>query len=343
MAEEEAPNGPAPTAPTAEDRLPLAGHEPGIPRLGVGTWAWGDKATWGMGGYDTDLSRDTIRDAWDACFERGVVCFDTAEVYGNGESERIIGELLAGDAERRASAVIATKFFPAPWKLAVTRALLDALRASLDRLGVEKVALYQIHGPISLRGHAALAEALATAHAEGLVDAVGVSNYSIKEMRSIDGQLRRRGLALASNQIEFSLLRRVPETGGLLAACAELGVVPLAYSPIGQGRLTGKYSVSNPPPGRRGFSDHPMETVDRVVAELRRIGGKHDGRTPSQVALNWIMAKGAVPIPGAKNRRQAEENAGALGWTIDADDLAALDRAALAGVRSFQNRFWQHG
>ena len=173
--------------------------------------------------------------------------------------------------------------------------------------------------------------------------AVGVSNYSVKETRAIDAELRKRDLRLATNQIEFSLLRRSPETGGLLAACAELGVVPLAYSPIGQGRLTGKYSAANPPPGRRNFSKHPMEVVDRVVAELRTIGEKHGGKTPSQVALNWIIAKGAIPIPGAKNRAQAEDNAGALGWSVDADDLAALDAAALPGLRGLGNRVWQHG
>ncbi len=155
--------------------------------------------------------------------------------------------------------------------------------------------------------------------------------------------LGRHGLRLATNQIEFSLLRRSPETGGLLATCAELGVVPLAYSPIGQGRLTGKYSAAAPPPGKRTFSDHPMELVDAVVSELRSIGDAHGGRTPGQVALNWIIAKGAVPIPGAKNRAQAEENAGALGWSLDGDEVARLDRAALPGIRSLQSRFWQHG
>ena len=152
-------------------------------------------------------------------------------------------------------------------------ALLASLRASLDRLGVD--AGRPLPDPRTdqpARSHAALAEALAAAHEAGLVKAVGVSNYSAKETRSIDAELRKRGLRLATNQIEFSLLRRVPETGGLLATCAELGVVPLAYSPIGQGRLTGKYSAANPPPGKRGFSAHPMEQVDRVVAELRRIG-----------------------------------------------------------------------
>ena len=250
---------------------------------------------------------------------------------------------MAADPERAAKVVLATKFMPSPWKLNVRGALLTALRSSVERLGVPKVGLYQIHGPISLRSHAALAEALAGAHQAGLVDAVGVSNYSVKETRSMAGELTKRGLRLATNQIEFSLLRRVPETSGLLATCAELGVVPLAYSPIGQGRLTGKYSAASPPPGKRGFSAHPMEVVDKVVAELRAIGDKHGGRLPSQVALNWIIAKGAVPIPGAKNRQQAEENAGALGWSIDGDDLERLDRVALSGIRSLQNRVWQHG
>ena len=222
-------------------------------------------------------------------------------------------------------------------------ALAKALRASLDRLGRASVDLYQIHGPISLRSHAALAEALAAVHDAGLVKAVGVSNYSVSETRSMAGALRSHGIQLATNQIEFSLLRRLPETSGLLATCAELGVVPLAYSPIGQGRLTGKYSASAPPRGQRNFGNYPMPVVAGVVGELRRVGDKHGGKSPSQVALNWVMVKGAVPIPGAKNRRQAEENAGALGWCIDDDDVASSDRAAQPGVRNIQSRFWQHG
>ena len=325
------------------DDLSLPGSDVVLPRLGVGTWAWGDRSTWGMGGYDAGLTRDSIRDAWDASIDAGVTLFDTAEIYGGGESERIIGSLLAADPGRAARVVIATKFMPSPWKLNVRHALLASLRASLGRLGLPAVDLYQIHGPISLRSHAVLADALAAAHGEGLVRAVGVSNYSVKETRTMAEALGRHGLRLATNQIEFSLLRRAPETGGLLAACADLGVVPLAYSPIGQGRLTGKYSAANPPPGKRTFSDHPMEVVDAVVSELRAIGDAHGGRTPAQVALNWIIAKGAVPIPGAKNRSQAEENAGALGWNLDGDEVARLDRAALPGIRNLSSRFWQHG
>jgi aryl-alcohol dehydrogenase-like predicted oxidoreductase len=325
--------------------ITLPGTKIAFPPLGLGTWAWGDKSTWGMGGYDANLSLRTIREAWDASLDAGVTFIDTAEVYGAGESERIIGRLLAEDraANRGTTPFLATKFMPFPWRLNVKSALLRSLRASVDRLGVEKVDLYQIHGPISLRGHGAVADALAAGREAGLLDAVGVSNYSIREMRSIDRELQSRGLRLATNQIEFSLLRRSPESSGLIAACKELGVVPLAYSPIGQGRLTGKYSAANPPPGKRGFSAHPMARVDAVVSVLRRIGKQHDDRTPSQVALNWLIAKGAVPIPGAKNRKQAEENAGALGWSLTDAEVAALDAAALEGTRSLQNRIWQHG
>ncbi len=330
-------------APHAGDRIPLAGSDVGIPPMGVGTWAWGDRSTWGMGGYDADLTLTSIHEAWDACFEAGVVLFDTAEVYGKGESERIIGKLLAEDPARRSQAIVATKFMPSPWKVRVTTDLVAALRASLERLGLPAADLYQLHGPISLRSHSALADALATAHGEGLLKAVGVSNYSAKEMRSIAAALAERGMRLATNQIEYSLLRTLPDASGLLACCRELGVVPLAYSPIGQGRLTGKYSAANPPPGNRSFSNHPMEQVDTIVAALRRIGEAHHGRTPSQVALAWLIAKGAVPIPGAKNRHQAEENAGALGWQLTTDELGALDAASLPGRRTLQSRIWQHG
>jgi aryl-alcohol dehydrogenase-like predicted oxidoreductase len=314
-----------------------------LPPLGVGTWAWGDKSTWGMGGYDSSFSEATILEAWQACIEAGVTLIDTAEVYGGGESERIIGRLLAQDPSVRDRLVIATKFMPSPWKLAVTSALVSAAKASLDRLGIEQIDLYQIHGPISLRSHDALADALAAAHAQGLVKAVGVSNYSVKETRSMDAALRKRGLRLATNQIEFSLLRTMPEKDGLLACCAELGVVPLAYSPIGQGRLTGKYSAANPLPGKRNFSDHPMAAIDKVVAELHRVGARYGDKTPSQVALAWIMAKDVVPIPGAKNREQAVQNAGSVGWSLSAEDMATLDAVALYGKRGVAERFWQHG
>mgnify|MGYP003392057423 CR=1 FL=1 len=111
------------------DGFTLAGTEVEIPALGVGTWAWGDAKTWGYGTYDTAMSGDTITEAWSASIDAGATFFDTAEVYGGGESERIIGGLLADDPERAAKAIIATKFMPSPWKLQVTSALLGASSA----------------------------------------------------------------------------------------------------------------------------------------------------------------------------------------------------------------------
>lgn len=311
--------------------------------MGLGTWAWGDKATWGMNTYDSSYDLATIKEAYDASVAAGVTLLDTAEAYGRGESERIIGRLLKGDEAHRSQVVLATKFLPMPQKWRLTSELLSALRASLKRLGVPWVHLYQIHGPISLRSHEVMAAALAAAHGEGLMKAVGVSNYSERELRAIHAALGERGIPLVSNQIEFSLLRTSPESSGLLRACKELKVAVLAYSPIGQGRLTGKYSASNPPPGRRNFSNYSMAEVDPIVAELRRLGELRGGKTPAQVALNWVICKGAIPIPGAKTKAQAEQNAGALGWRLTEEEVRGLDRVAKPGLRTFFNKLWQHG
>jgi aryl-alcohol dehydrogenase-like predicted oxidoreductase len=154
--------------------------------------------------------------------------------------------------------------------------------------------------------------------------------------------LRKRDLRLASNQVEFSLLRTIPIASGLLEVCAQLDVVVLAYSPMGQGRLTGKYSAENPPPGSRNFSTYPMEQIDPLVEELRRIGAAHD-RTPAQVSLRWLVQRGTVPIPGAKNAKQAADNAGATGWELTKREMSALNEAAFPGIWTMKNRIWQHG
>lgn len=327
--------------PTADTRLPAGNIA--LPALGLGAWAWGDRSTWGMNGYDASLNLDSIRDAYQRSVDAGIVLIDTAEVYGEGESERIIGRLLEEDRARAARVILASKFMPYPWRIPFAKALHTSLAQSLDRLRRTSLDLYQIHGPISLRSAGAVADALARAHGDGLVRAVGVSNYNESETRAIHAALAARGVALATNQVEYSLLRTRPETTGLLRACAELGVVILSYSPIGQGRLTGKYDSANPPPGNRNFSNYPMAEVDPIVRALRSIGEKHGGRTPSQVALNWLICKGTIPIPGAKNGAQAEQNAGALGWRLAADDVAALDAVAKPGLRSLMHIVWQHG
>ena len=226
----------------------LAGTDIEISPLGLGTFAWGDQATWGMRGYDNSFNFDTIRQAFQSSLAKGITLLDTAEIYGSGESERIIGQLTAEQGADN-NFVVATKFFPAPWKLSVASALMTSLRASLKRLQMSSVQLYQIHGPVSLRSHRAMAEALAAPYHEGLIQAVGVSNYSKREVLEIHSQLKRLGVPLASNQVEYSLLRTMPESSGLMQTCRELNMAVLAYSPLGQGRLTGKYNAENPTAG----------------------------------------------------------------------------------------------
>lgn len=331
------------TAPALDAPIRLPGCDVPISVMGLGTWAWGDASTWGMDSYDRSYNFDTIRAAYERTISAGITLLDTAEMYGDGESERIIGRLLREDPANRDRVVVATKFIPFPWRIPLAAALMKSLRASLERLGLPFVHLYQMHGPISLRPARTVAAALAEAHRAGLVKAVGVSNYSEREMRAIHAALAQHGIPLATNQVEYSLLRTMPDANGMLRACRELGVTVLAYSPMAMGRLTGKYNASNPPAGKRNFSAYPMAEIEPVIGELRRIGGVHGNKTPAQVALNWLLCKGAVPIPGAKNAAQAEQNAGALGWRLSADDVAALDRVSKFGQRALFNRVWQHG
>lgn len=301
-----------------------------VPPLGLGTWQWGDSMFWGYGkGY----AEGEIRAAFEASLAAGITFFDTAEVYGRGRSERFLGRFIAG---RRDGLVIATKFMPLPWRLGKGQ-LLAALRKSLERLELRQVDLYQIHWPFPPRPVEFWADALADAVQAGLVRAVGVSNYSADQMRRAHAVLAKRGLPLASNQVEYSLLHRGPERTGVLSACRELGVTLIAYSPLAQGLLTGKYTPENPPPGFRGrrYRGERLARIQPLIGRLREIGAAHGGKSPNQVALNWLICQGAIPIPGAKNARQAQENAGALGWRLTESEMAEL---AEISERAFSDR-----
>ena len=303
-------------------RIALGSTDVTISPLGIGAWAWGDRFTWDYGrGYaDAD-----VQAAFEASLAAGINFFDTAEVYGFGRSERLLGQFVRAAGQ---PVVIATKFAPAPWRL-WRGSLLRALRGSLRRLDVPRADLYQIHWPAQVSIETWM-EALADAIEAGLTRAVGVSNYDLPQMQRAQAALARRGVALASNQVEYSLLHREPERNGVLNACRELGVALIAYSPLAMGMLTGKYTPDNPPPTRRGrlWSRERLARIQPLIALLRQIGEKHGGKTPAQVALNWTICKGAVPIPGAKNAQQAQENVGALGWSLTADEVAVLDEVS---------------
>jgi aryl-alcohol dehydrogenase-like predicted oxidoreductase len=307
-----------------DTRVTLGTTDVEIPPLGIGTWAWGDRFVWG---YQGDYTDEDVRAAFDAALEAGVTFFDTAEVYGLGTSERLLGRFIR---ERDASVTVATKMFPFPWRLG-QGALHRALRKSLDRLGLERVDLYQMHWPTPLVPVTTWMDAMADAVDQGLVRAVGVSNYDMEQMGQAHNALTERGVPLASNQVHYSLLHRTPERNGVLKLCRDLSVTLIAYSPLEMGILTGKYTPETPPSGSRRFryGRDELARVQPLLARMREIGAAHadaDGpKSEAQVALNWTVCKGTVPIPGAKNARHARSNAGALGWRLTDDEVAELD------------------
>jgi aryl-alcohol dehydrogenase-like predicted oxidoreductase len=293
-----------------------------VPLLGIGAWSWGDRWYWGFGrGY----AEADVRGAYDASLKAGIHFFDTAEAYGSGYSEQLLGRFIR---ESKQPVIVATKFMPLPWRLR-RGSLVQALRRSLDRLGLKQADLYQIHWPFPPAPIEQWVNALADAVEAGLTRAVGVSNYNLGQMRRAHEVLARRGIPLASNQVEYSLLHRQPERDGVLNACRELNVTLIAYSPIAKGLLSGKYTPDNPPPGLRGRygNRERLSRLQPLIDLLRQIGAAHGGKTPAQVALNWTICKGALPIPGAKNAAQVGQNAGALGWRLTDDEVVTLDAA----------------
>jgi aryl-alcohol dehydrogenase-like predicted oxidoreductase len=297
--------------------LQLGPDEPQIRPMGIGT------RFWGYGDEDDDHDR---RAAFDVALDAGVTLFDTAEIYAFGKSERLLGKFMQ---DRGSSAVIMTKYAPFPWRFG-RKSIVNALRRSLQRLGLAQVYLYMVHWPYTLTSIKTLVTGLADAVEAGLTKAVGVSNFNSSQMQQAHDFLANRGIPLATNQVAFSLLKSDPETNGLLDLCRQLNITLVAYGPLATGLLTGKYTPDRPPSGFLGFRKRKsdMLQLQPLIRLMQEIGEGHGGKTVGQVALNWTIAKGALPIPGAKNARQAEENIGALGWSLTEEEVAGLDAAA---------------
>ncbi|MBW4553008.1 MAG: aldo/keto reductase [Aphanocapsa sp. GSE-SYN-MK-11-07L] len=301
---------------------------PTVPPLGIGTWAWGDKLFWG---YGDQYGPTEVEAAFRTAVEQGITFFDTAEVYGLGESERLLGEFMKTVS---VPVQVATKYGPLPWRFSA-EAVKDALTNSLKRLQVDQIALYQVHWPFNfLMSEPTLFEALAIAVQQGKIQAIGVSNYSAEQMTTAWQELDKFSVPLAVNQVRYSLITRQIESQGILAMARKLGVTVLAYSPLAQGLLTGKYTPDHPPKGaRKGdarFSQAGLAKLEPVTQLLKQYAQEHD-RTPAQVALNWLIAQaGVIPIPGAKTAQQAADNAGAIGWSLSADQVSQLELASRA-------------
>ncbi|CAK0787581.1 hypothetical protein CVIRNUC_010803 [Coccomyxa viridis] len=295
--------------------------------VGIGAWSWGDRT--GYWGYGGDYQREDNLTAYQAIVDEGITFIDTAEVYGFGLSEQFLGEFMRETSTRP---IIATKYAPLPWRF-TSGAVVSACRASLQRLGIQKAGLYMQHWPGFVTNgwcNDAFVEGLGDCALQGLTQAVGVSNFTAERVRHASSILEAKGVPLASNQVQYSLLYREPERNGVKKAIEDVGATLVAYSPLNQGLLTGKYTETNLPKGPRGavINADRVREVQPLLSLMRDIASAHGGKTPGQVAINWTLCKGALPIPGAKNARQVKEAAGALGWRMSPDQVAALDSAS---------------
>uniref|UniRef100_A0A7S4T8C9 NADP-dependent oxidoreductase domain-containing protein n=1 Tax=Alexandrium monilatum TaxID=311494 RepID=A0A7S4T8C9_9DINO len=295
-----------------------------LPGFGVGTWAWGDFLFWG---YDQKEDPE-LQVAFDYLIDNGVRLFDTAEVYGFNRSEDLLGRFIREKGV--ADVQVATKFAAMPWKLS-RGDVVSACKSSLQRLGTNAIDLYQIHFPGPWRNEE-FWDGLGDCYEQGLVKAVGVSNYGSDAVRSIHKVLTARGIPLASNQIQYSLVYRYPELNGMKATCDELGVKILAYSPLGLGMLTGKYTKEKLPSGPRAVTAQKYledPAFLDLLSMMRDVASKHGPDvTPSQTAVAWCTAKGTVPIPGVRNVRQAKDNVSAMSLALTPREVEDLDTAA---------------
>ncbi|SCL34987.1 Predicted oxidoreductase [Micromonospora pallida] len=301
--------------------VPLNTPKP-ISKIGLGTWQFGSRE-WGYGPEYEQRAAQIVRRA----LELGVTLFDTAEIYGFGRSERILGAALGDD---RSKAVVATKVFPA---FPIAPVVQQRAVASAARLGVHHLDLYQVHQPNPVVGDHTIMRGMRALQDVGLVGEVGVSNYSLRRWQFAEVALGRRVL---SNQVRYSLVDRGPESD-LLPYAERTGRIVIAYSPLAQGFLSGRYDATNPPTGaiRKANPYFLPENLQRgaaLIDTLREVADAHDA-TPSQTALAYLLRHpNVVAIPGASGVEQMERNAAAAEIDLTDDEYDAL----LTAARRFQ-------
>lgn len=289
-----------------------------VSRIGLGTWQFGSRE-WGYGdSYAAGAAHDIVRRA----LAMGVTLFDTAEVYGLGKSERILGEALG---DERAHVAVATKIFPVAPVPAIVK---QRERGSARRLGLDRIPLYQVHQPNPVVPDSVIMPGMRDLLDSGAIGAAGVSNYSLARWLKADAAL---GRPVISNQVHFSLAH--PRALEDLVPFAEReNRIVIAYSPLAQGLLGGKYGVDNRPGGVRAinplFGTENLRRIEPLLQTLRDIATQVDAK-PAQVALAWLISlPGVVAIPGASSVEQLEFNVAAGDIELPAASRDALTEAA---------------
>jgi aryl-alcohol dehydrogenase-like predicted oxidoreductase len=304
--------------------------------IGLGCWQFSEGK--GLaGGYWPPLPQETVNQIVAASLTEGINWFDTAEVYGGGRSEAALSQALVAAGKRNGDIVVATKWWP---MLRMAGNIRATIGERLKRLAPFGIDLYQVHQPVALASAAAQMRAMAELLAEGKIRAIGVSNFSAAKMRAAHRALADQGLPLVSNQVRYSLLNRRIESNGVRQAAQELGITIIAYSPLAQGILTGKFhrdpgSIRSRPGPRKwmaAFRRSGLARSRQLILAVENIARAH-GVAPAQVALNWLIhAHGdrVVIIPGATTVTQATENAGAADFRLSDAEQNELERLSRA-------------
>src|SRR5579859_4051542 len=286
--------------------------------VGLGTWQFGSRE-WG---YGTDYAEREAVEITRRALDLGINLIDTAEIYAFGRSERIVGRAIAG---RRDDAFVATKVFPVA---AISTVVQQRARSSARRLGVEAIDLYQVHWPNPAIPISSTMRGMAALQRSDLVRHVGVSNFSLHQWQRAQTAL---GGPVLSNQVQYSLAARGPDRELVGWAQANDRLI-IAYSPLAQGLLSGKYDATNPPGGVRAgntlFAPENLERAQELLTALKEIAADH-GATPAQVALAWLIGRrNVVVIPGAASVSQLEANAAAADLELSAEDDRRLTDAS---------------
>ena len=300
----------------------------------VGLGCWQFSGGQGMAGrFWEALTQQTVNEVVAVSLERGINWFDTAEMYGRGASERALAAALQTAGQAGGDVVVATKWLPFFRTGGSIKSTIDERLRCLSPFGID---LHQVHQPLGFSSVEAEMAAMADLVGQKRIRAVGVSNFNQARMRRAHAALAARRIPLAANQVRYSLLDRRIESDGTLAAAKELGVTIIAYSPLAQGLLTGRYHEdpnyvrTRPGPRKwmRPFSAKGLERSRPLIEELKNIAAAR-GATAGQVALAWLCqfhGDTVVAIPGASRAAQAEENAGALELTLSRGELDTIDR-----------------
>lgn len=295
--------------------------------VGLGTWQF-SQGRGLTGKFWPTLPAALIMSIVEEALNHGIDWFDTAEVYGGGRSEHMLAAALDELNIGSDRVAIATKWWPL---LRTASHLEHSVSARIKALHGRPITLYQIHQPFSPSSIEAQMQAMARLLDQGLIRHAGVSNFSTRQLIKAYQALKAHGHVLVSNQVRYHLLDRRIESNGLLACAEDLGISLIAYSPLAQGLLTGRFHQTDHPAGIRrvtpSFRPEFLKKTRPLIEAMREMSVRYQV-SPSQVALNWIITRPGASIfaiPGATRVSQAAQNAGAMGWALSASDRQALD------------------